>query len=117
VKLVAFKKFKDIDESVKSLRQFLEGEMPKDLKKFLKKNIISEEIEDKLLCFDKKTAKLIKSTMEIDCIYGEQYLELFRGIRLQLSNLISGNLSFFLIVFLFSVKNVEEHLLNKTMFY
>jgi nucleolar protein 58 len=50
VKLHAFKKFKDTQEAVKSLGEFLEGNMPKDLKSFLKKNIISKEISEKLLC-------------------------------------------------------------------
>jgi hypothetical protein len=37
----------------------MEGNMPKDLKSFLKKNIISKEIQENLLC--KKRKKLIPS--------------------------------------------------------
>lgn len=58
VKLHAFKKFKDTAEAVKSLSEYLEGNMPKDLKSFLKKNIISKEISEKLLCKLKLTLRL-----------------------------------------------------------
>ena len=79
VKLHAFKKFKDTAEAVKSLGEFMEGNMPKDLKTFLKKNIISKEISEKLLCiikfvilgYDKKVAKTIKSALEIETTHGE----------------------------------------------
>ena len=50
VKLHAFKKFKDTSDAVKSLSEFIEGNMPKDLKTFLKKNIISKDIQENLLC-------------------------------------------------------------------
>jgi hypothetical protein len=50
VKLHAFRKFKDNAEAVQSLSEFIEGNMPKNLKAFLKKNIISKEINEKLLC-------------------------------------------------------------------
>ena len=64
--------------------------MPKDLKSFLKKNIISKEITDKLLCYDKKVAKAIKTSLNIETTHGESLLEVFRGIRSQISNLITG---------------------------
>lgn len=65
--------------------------MPKDLKSFLKKNIISKEITESLLCYDKKVAKAIKTALNIETTHGEVYLEVFRGIRSQLAHLISGN--------------------------
>lgn len=43
-------KFKDTAEAVKSLTKLSNGQVPKDLKKFLSKNIVSKEINDKLLC-------------------------------------------------------------------
>jgi hypothetical protein len=50
VQLHAFKKFKDSAEAVQSLGELLDGTVPADLKKFLKKNVISKEINEKLLC-------------------------------------------------------------------
>jgi nucleolar protein 58 len=98
VKLHAFKKFKDTSEAVKSLADFLEGNLPKDLKSFLKKNIISKEIQESLLCkiisnflgYDKKVAKAIKTALDIETSHGAEMLEVFRGIRSQMANLISG---------------------------
>lgn len=111
-KLHAFKKFKDTAEAVKSLTKLSNGEVPKDLKKFLKKNIISKEISDKLLCksnfilffiiiplfelfftklgYEKEIAEAITEALDIKTTHGSEMLEVFRGIRSQLSNLISG---------------------------
>ena len=58
---------------------------------FLKKNIISKEITENLLCYDKNIAKAIKSTLDIDATYSKEHLEVFRGIRLQLACLLDGN--------------------------
>jgi nucleolar protein 58 len=101
VKLHAFKKFKDNSEAVSSLEKLLEGDMPKDLKTFLKKNIISKEIQDHLLCkmalilgYDKKVALAIKGALDIDTKHGEELFEVFRGIRSQLGSLLSGKYYF-----------------------
>lgn len=64
--------------------------MPDDLKKFLKKNIISKEIEENLICYEKKLASLIKKTLGINCVYSENYLPVFRGLRENLNTLIEG---------------------------
>jgi nucleolar protein 58 len=90
VKLHAFKKFKETKEAVESLTTLFEGELPKDLSKFLKKNIISKEISDKLICYDKKIASAINKKLGINCEFSENYLHVFRGIREQLTNLIEG---------------------------
>jgi len=50
VKLVAFEKFKDMNQAVKSLSDYFEGVMPKDLSKFIKKNIVSKGIQESLAC-------------------------------------------------------------------
>ena len=50
VELQCFKKFKDTENAVNSLNALQSGELPDDLRKFLKKNIISKEIKDNLLC-------------------------------------------------------------------
>ena len=50
VNLECFKKFKDTENAVESLTELQSGELPEDLRKFLKKNIIKKEIKDHLLC-------------------------------------------------------------------
>ena len=50
VKLECFKKFKDTENAVNSLNQLQSSELPEDLRKFLKKNIIKKEIKEHLLC-------------------------------------------------------------------
>ncbi len=50
VNLECFKKFKDTENAVKSLNELQSGELPEDLRKFLKKNIIKKEIKEHLLC-------------------------------------------------------------------
>lgn len=57
VKLEAFSKFKDTREAVKATSSLLEGKLPKKLKKFLDKNIISKEVQDNLAIMDKKLGK------------------------------------------------------------
>lgn len=50
VELACSKKFKDTAQAVESLQKVQNGELPKDLKKFLQKNIISKEVKENLLC-------------------------------------------------------------------
>ena len=50
VNLECFKKFKDTENAVNSLNELQSGELPEDLRKFLKKNIIKKEIKEHLLC-------------------------------------------------------------------
>lgn len=78
-----------MNQAVVSLSEYMEGNVPKDLAKFLKKNIISKEIQENLACYNKDTVKLLKS-FGINAVHSSEYLEVFRGIRSQLTNLISG---------------------------
>ena len=103
VNLECFKKFKDTENAVNSLNELQSGELPEDLKKFLKKNIIKKEIKEHLLCnliflynnfflgYDSSVANLIKNKMNIETECNSKYLEVFRGIRSQLTNLLDGN--------------------------
>ena len=50
VNLECFKKFKDTENAVNSLNELQSGQLPDDLRKFLKKNIIKKEIKEHLLC-------------------------------------------------------------------
>jgi len=90
IQLEAFKKFKDTEHAVNSLTKLNKGELPSDLKKFLEKNIVSKNIQKTLLCYGKKIAKCIKNGLGIETNAQSKYLEVFRGIRNQLTNLLSG---------------------------
>jgi nucleolar protein 58 len=46
--LESFQKFKDTADAVKNTYKMVKGKLPSKLKKFLKKNIISKEIQDNL---------------------------------------------------------------------
>ena len=60
------------------------------MKKFLTKNIVDKEINEKLLCYEKDIAEAISESLEIKTHSSAEMLEVFRGIRSQLSSLISG---------------------------
>lgn len=90
VELKAFKKFKDTKEALQATDKLINGLLPKTLEKFLKNNIISEEVQDSLIISDKKLGGLIKSKLDIDCVHSKKMDELFRGIRNQLNSLVTG---------------------------
>jgi nucleolar protein 58 len=90
ISLQCFKKFKDTENAVNSLNSIQSGELPDDLRKFLKKNIVSKGIKEHLLCYDSNIANLIKNRLEIETECNSKYLEVFRGIRSQLTNLLDG---------------------------
>lgn len=90
VKLKAFKKFKDTKEALTATDKLINGLLPKTLEKFLKNNAISEDVQETIITSDKKLGGLIQSKLEIDCIHSKKMDELFRGIRSQLNNLITG---------------------------
>ena len=58
------------------------------LKKFLKKSILSKEITDELAVCDVKLGSILKDKMDLKCVHNDMVMELFRGIRGQMDNLI-----------------------------
>jgi len=48
VQLKAFKKFKNTKDALKSTFKIINAELPKSLKKFIKKNIVKKNITDTL---------------------------------------------------------------------
>lgn len=70
--------------------QLVNGKMGKSLKKFLKKNVISSEIQHKLAVQDKNLAKTINKKFGIECVKNEKFDELMRCIRNNLDTLIEG---------------------------
>jgi nucleolar protein 58 len=63
--------------------------MTKKLKKILKKSFV-EDIHEQLAVGDAKLGGVIKEKLNISCVHGAAINELMRGIRGQLSSLISG---------------------------
>jgi nucleolar protein 58 len=90
VQLEAFKKFKDTKEALVATDKLVNGLMPKTLEKFLKKNIISQDVQDTLYTADKKLGNLIQTELGIECGHSKKIDEVFRGIRSQLEHLVTG---------------------------
>lgn len=91
VKLKSFEPFQSTTEAVVAATSIIEGTLDKSLKKFLKKTIINKDIKDELAVADIKLGGLIKEKMDIQCIYNDSIMELYRGIRTQMDNLITTN--------------------------
>lgn len=90
VSLEQFSKFKDTRDALECANKLIKGKLPKKLSKMLKKNIISQEIQENLAVNDKRLAKTINEKLGIVCQSGKDVLPVFRGIRLQLEHLVAG---------------------------
>lgn len=90
VKLKAFSPFENTTEAVVAATCLIENKLDKNLKKFLKKNIISKAVEDQLAVADTKLGGLLKEEMDIKCVNDDKVMELFRGVRSQMDTLLSG---------------------------
>lgn len=73
VKMHAFKKFKDTKEALKTVTKLLEGKLTKKVKKFLKSNCITDDVQEKIMCFDKDLASVIQKKLGIECETGTLY--------------------------------------------
>ncbi len=87
LKLKAFSKFENTAEAVEAATSILEGSLGKDLKKFLKKHI---EEKDVLAVGDAKLGGSIAKKLGINVVSDATTMELMRGIRAQMVNLIDG---------------------------
>merc|ERR1719198_1346604 len=90
VKLKAFHKFDDTAEAVQSATALVEGKLSSGMKKFLKKNIVSKELEETLAVADSKLGGVIKEKLNIPCIYDDGVLQLMRGLRNQIESLVTA---------------------------
>ncbi len=63
--------------------------MSKSLKKTLKK-VFSSDLHEELAVSDAKLGGLIKDKLNINCVCSPGVAELMRGIRQQMTSLISG---------------------------
>eukprot|EP01114_Cavostelium_apophysatum_P020547 TRINITY_DN691_c0_g1_i1.p1 TRINITY_DN691_c0_g1~~TRINITY_DN691_c0_g1_i1.p1 ORF type:complete len:510 (-),score=179.78 TRINITY_DN691_c0_g1_i1:39-1568(-) len=89
VKLQTFSRFKSTADAVKATTSLLNGKLSSNLKKFLSKSIVDKELKDTLVISDPKIGSVIKEKLSIKVTSGEEHNELFRGIRAQLSQLIT----------------------------
>ncbi|KAI4323500.1 hypothetical protein L6164_023098 [Bauhinia variegata] len=86
VKLKAFSKFENTSEALEAASLLIEGKASKGLRKFLRAHCESET----LAVADSKLGNVIKEKLQIECIHNNAVMELMRGVRNQLTELISG---------------------------
>ncbi|KAJ3289212.1 Nucleolar protein 58, partial [Borealophlyctis nickersoniae] len=90
VKLKAFSKFENTTDALSAVTALVEGKVSKNLKKFLSDELNDQDLKDKLAVGDSKLGSAIAKKLGIKVISDNAVNELMRGIRSQLSSLISG---------------------------
>ncbi|XP_065853292.1 probable nucleolar protein 5-1 [Euphorbia lathyris] len=86
VKLKAFSKFENTSEALEAATKIIDGTTSKGLRKFLR-----EHCEGEILAVaDSKLGNAIKEKLKIECVHSNTVMELMRGVRSQLTELISG---------------------------
>lgn len=90
IKLKAFGKFENTTDALSAVTGIVEGKVSKNLKKFLSDEIIGKDLKDTLAISDTKLASSISKKLGISVVSDVSINELFRGIRSQLSSLITG---------------------------
>merc|ERR1711935_295218 len=88
VKLKKFSKFTDQADALAAATAMVEGKLDKNLKKFLKKNIVDKELNDELIVSDSTLAGLVKEKLDIQCLCDSSSLEVLRGVRLHMDALV-----------------------------
>ncbi|KAM7279802.1 hypothetical protein ACFE04_006936 [Oxalis oulophora] len=86
VKLKAFSKFENMSEALTAANCLVESKPSKGLRKFLKAHCDGET----LAIADSKLGNAIKEKLKIECVHNHAVMELMRGLRSQLSELVSG---------------------------
>ncbi|KMZ75363.1 Nucleolar protein 5 [Zostera marina] len=86
VKLKAFNKFDNTADALAAATLLIDSKPTKDLRKFLRTHCDG----DVLAVADSKLGNVIKEKLKIDCLHNNTVMELMRGVRSQLSELIGG---------------------------
>ncbi|KAK9288400.1 hypothetical protein L1049_016856 [Liquidambar formosana] len=86
VKLKAFSKFENTSEALSAATLLIDSKPSKGLRKFLRAHCDSET----LAVADSKLGNAIKEKLQIECVHNNTVMELMRGLRSQLTELISG---------------------------
>ncbi|XP_048324819.2 probable nucleolar protein 5-1 [Ziziphus jujuba] len=86
VELKAFSKFENTSEALEAATLLIDSKPSKGLRKFLRAHCDGE----KLAVADSKLGNIIKEKLKIECVHDNAVMELMRGVRNQLTELISG---------------------------
>jgi len=86
VKLKAFNKFENTAEALSAATLIVDSKPSKGLRKFLREQCEGET----LAVADSKLGNAIKEKLKIECVHNSAVMELMRGLRTQLSELITG---------------------------
>ncbi|XP_059432859.1 probable nucleolar protein 5-2 [Corylus avellana] len=86
VKLKAFSKFENTSEALEATTLLIDSKPSKGLRKFLRAHCDGET----LAVADSKLGNIIKDKLKIECVHNQAVMELMRGIRNQMTELISG---------------------------
>ncbi|KNA12372.1 hypothetical protein SOVF_126570 [Spinacia oleracea] len=86
VKLKAFDKFENTSDALAATTLLIDSKPSKGLRKFLKAHCSGNT----LAVADSKLGNAIKEKLQIDCVHNNAVMELMRGVRSQLTELISG---------------------------
>lgn len=84
-----FQKFKNTAEALKSSTALIDSKLSKSLKKLIKKEIAEKKSSEVLALSDAKLGGLIKEKFGIKCVHDNSVDELLRGIRNQVTSLVS----------------------------
>ncbi|XP_077240539.1 putative nucleolar protein 5-2 [Tasmannia lanceolata] len=86
VKLKAFTKFDNTAEALSAATLLIDSKPSKGLRKFLRAHCDGET----LAVADSKLGNAIKEKLQIECLHNNAVMELMRGVRSQLTDLITG---------------------------
>ncbi|KAK9161475.1 hypothetical protein Syun_007816 [Stephania yunnanensis] len=86
VKLKAFTKFENTAEALSAATLLIDSKPSKGLRKFLRAHCDGET----LAVADSKLGNVIKEKLQIECVHNNAVMELMRGVRSQLTELITG---------------------------
>lgn len=86
VKLKAFNKFANTAEALEAATLLIDGKASKGLRKFLRVHCENETLG----VAESKLGSIIKDKLKIECVHNNAVMELMRGVRYQLNELIAG---------------------------
>lgn len=90
MKFKSFCKFENTAAALEAATALCDATLSTDLEKFLKKTIVKKGLKEQLAVADGKLGNLIKESLGVQCVHNSSIDELYRGIRSQLSALLTG---------------------------
>lgn len=89
IKLKAFSNFENMAQALEATTQVIDGKLGGEMESFLRKQI-KESSKERLAVMDSKLGAEISKTLGLKVVSDSAVMELYRGIRSQFSNLLSG---------------------------